>query len=341
MPMRLRVPTVVRWLFSLGAVAVLIHVVDWGRFAESVRTADVRLLLIAYGLYLFDRLQMSFKWGLLLHRRGLHVPFWENWSIYSLSALLATVLPATVGADMLRGMWVWRRTGNGAAATASIVVERLVGFVIGLAVSCVAALYLVWRNQDALGLKDLLVTMAVLLGVAVVAVGASFSRRVSARVARMLERRSRSRVSRTAHKLGSAYVAYRGSPGLLAGFALLTLLEQLTSLFMGYLVAVAVGVEVGFLMFAAALAVALLVSRLPIAVDGIGVLEGLLVLLLNLAGVPPAESIAFALVGRFMNVLGFAPGAAVAMIALDLRPGELRRAVARGEEPGTTPPVSR
>lgn len=326
--MHARWASLIRWSFSLVAVGILAYVVNWGRFIESVRHADLRLLLIACGFYVFDRLQMSYKWGLLLKARDLRVPFWENWSLYSLASLWATVLPATVGADALRGVWVWRRTGNGAAGAASIVLERLVGFVIGLSVAAVSVLYLVSRHQGSIVLRDLLVSISVLLPVVVVGVGMSFSRRVSTFVARLLGRRAESRATRLIGRVGSAYLAYRGSPGLLAGFAALTLLEQLMSLFMGYLVAVAVGVQAGMLDFGAALAVALLVSRLPIAVDGIGVLEGVLVLLLNVAGVPPAQTVAFALIGRFMNVLGFAPGAAVALFALRLRPEELRRAAA-------------
>ncbi|HQU16385.1 MAG: lysylphosphatidylglycerol synthase transmembrane domain-containing protein [Gammaproteobacteria bacterium] len=317
-------PTLARLLFSFVAVGILAYVVNWGQFYDTVRHARGGLILLAYSLYVLDRFQMSYKWGLLLRAQALRVPFLENWSIYSLASLWATILPATVGADALRAVWLWRRTGCGAVGTASIVLERLVGFVVGLSVAAISVLYLISRHQESTELRDLLMTVVVVLGLTLVGTGLSFSGVFRGWLAAFFQKKSDSRVGRLLVRVGDAYLAYRATPGVLMVFTLLTVVEQLTSLLMGYLIALAVGVHVGALEFVAALSVALLVSRLPIAVDGIGVLEGILVLLLAMAGIPPAQTVAFALIGRIMNVLGFAPGAAVALFVLDLRPRDLR-----------------
>ena len=109
---------------------------------------------------------------------------------------------------------------------------------------------------------------------------------------------------------------------MLAAATVLTVAEQLLTLVMTYVLAPALGIEVPLLHFCAAVAVAMLVSRLPIAIDGIGVYEGVLILLLGLTGVGPAETVALAIVGRALNIVAFLPGAIVLIALTNLRLAE-------------------
>ena len=66
---------------------------------------------------------------------------------------------------------------------------------------------------------------------------------------------------------------------------------------------------------------ALFVARLPVAVAGIGVLEGALVFLLGLFGVPAVAAISIALAGRVVDIIAALPGAFLwADVAKELRP---------------------
>jgi hypothetical protein len=121
----------------------------------------------------------------------------------------------------------------------------------------------------------------------------------------------------------SAYANYRSAPGALAAMTWLTFTEQLLTLFMNYVLGLALGIEVPVLQFGAAVAVALLVSRLPITIDGIGVYEGVLILVLRLAGVDPADAVALAVVGRTLNLAAFLPGALVLIALTDMRLADL------------------
>jgi hypothetical protein len=92
---------------------------------------------------------MGYKWGLLLEVQGIRVPLWERWGIYSLATLASTFLPATVGADALRIGWLWRRGAPGWPVTASVVVERLIGFAVSLSIATAALLYLSRASLEA------------------------------------------------------------------------------------------------------------------------------------------------------------------------------------------------
>jgi uncharacterized membrane protein YbhN (UPF0104 family) len=67
------------------------------------------------------------------------------------------------------------------------------------------------------------------------------------------------------------------------------------------------GIDVGMLYFAVALPLALLVSRIPISIDGIGVFEGMFIVLMSIAGLSAAQAVAIAVVGRILQTAVLIP----------------------------------
>lgn len=303
--------------------AVLARAVDWRHFLTSVETADVGLLAIAYVLYVLDRALMSYKWGLLLRVHGLHVPLWQGWSVYSAASLASTFLPSTVGADLLRAAWSWRRGLRSEAAAAAVVVERAIGFLASLTLSVAAVVYLSASPPFA-GLAAFRWIAVALLVLAAAAVVVSFDPRLHRVLARALPGAVGKGPLRWLDRFQSAYTGYRAAQPVLWLFAALTLAEQILTLAMTYLVALAIGIEVSPVYFAATCSVAFLLSRMPISLDGLGVLEGAVVVLLGRAGVDPAEAVAFALSSRVMAIAAYALGALCALGFTDLTLRDLR-----------------
>jgi len=112
-------------------------------------------------------------------------------------------------------------------------------------------------------------------------------------------------------KFQAANRVYRTEPKILILFFVLTIIEQVLSLLMGYMVAPALNLDVAMFDFMAALAMAMLLSRLPVTIDGLGVMEATISGVLIWAGVPVTDSITIVLVGRLMNILAFLPGTIV------------------------------
>lgn len=323
---RIRAGHFVQFALTILACGFIVYIVDWERFVGSLSRAHFGLLALAYVLFVADRVLMAYKWGLLLEVQGIRVLLWERWGIYSLATLASTFLPATVGADALRIAWLWRRGAPGWPVTASVVVERLIGFAVSLGIAAAALLYVSRVSLETS--VDLGFAMPVVL-VALLAVVGLMVWSLSRQVARSLEGRLGAllgqRIKAFLAQAYSAYAIYRTARGALAATTVLTVAEQFLTLVMMYVLAPALGIEVPLLRFCAAVAVAMLVSRLPIAIDGIGVYEGVLILLLELTGVAPAETVALALVGRALNIVAFLPGAILLTALTDLRVADLLR----------------
>ena len=329
---RARRPSRLRLLqigLTLLAVAALIYVVDWQSFLATLTSANPRLLALGLGLLMIDRVLMSYKWGLLLKVQRADLPLWENCGIYSLVTLAGMLLPATIGGDIVRTGWLWRRGLAASAAAASIALERVIGFAVALAFAGAGLTFLAGQATTALDLKPLLaITLLAFIGV-LLALFLSFRVPSGWLPERLVGGRFGAKLAGLLGRLHTAYVAYRTRRGLIFGFAMLTVAEYLLIILTTFVIARALGIQVGVVYFGAALAVALVIARLPIAIDGIGVFEGAFVLLLAWAGVPPAATVALAVTARFLLLLSCAPPALLLLCRTPLRLQDLSRPLER------------
>ena len=79
-----------------------------------------------------DRALMTFKWIRLLEARGIQFRFLAAMKIYCASMVWAMFLPATVAADAIRAVSMTRAGVDSHEVIASIIIERIIGFLFAL-----------------------------------------------------------------------------------------------------------------------------------------------------------------------------------------------------------------
>jgi uncharacterized protein (TIRG00374 family) len=255
-----------------------------------------------------DRALMTYKWGRLLRSRGVHLPFLRGLRIYCASMVWGMFLPATLGADAIRAFSTSRTGLNSNEVVASIIIERMVGFLSALLLGLLGLVLLsLTGSLDSRFVFVWWLGSAVLIG-ATLAFAASFSRGAFDFLHdRLLHRFGNFWIMQRLRQFHLTYRAYQDDKGNLATFFGLTLGEQLMPILHAWLIARGMGVEVGLLYVAGAIPLALLISRIPVSVDGLGVFDGAFILLMSLAGVSPSEAIAISLVGRIIQTASWLP----------------------------------
>jgi glycosyltransferase 2 family protein len=108
-------------------------------------------------------------------------------------------------------------------------------------------------------------------------------------------------------RLHEAYASLGTDRRRIAAFSVLTLVEHVLVIVCYALVAVALKVEFNAVFMFAAVPLAILVSRLPISLDGIGVYEGIFVAIMALGGVQPADALAVSLAARALQIVVWLP----------------------------------
>jgi uncharacterized protein (TIRG00374 family) len=298
-----------RLLVSATLLAVLLTV--FAR-AEGVWAALTSLTpgfaLLALGAFTLDRILMAFKWTRLLVARGHRIPLADATAIYCTAMTIGTVLPSTVGSDVIRGVLTSRYGVAARDVISSIVIERLLGFLTVLVLALAGLLAVRFSGLVDSRYDDFLVAAVIATAAGVAIVLALLDRRFVAAILERLPRRLREgRFGFRLRRLLEAYRELAGARRTLQAFTVLTLLEQLLTLALMLILAAGMGITIGLLMLLAAMPLALLAARLPITLDGIGVYEATFAALMSLAGIAPEESVALAIAGRAVQLVGCVP----------------------------------
>ena len=313
------------WLRTALSIVLVVllftYVVDAREVAHILQRFDAPYLVLAIVVVTLDRMLMTFKWTLLLRAQGYRLPLFQGVTIYCTSMVWGLALPTTVGADAIRAVMVTKRGFNGTDVVTSIVIERMVGFVLALALGLVSlAILRSLGVLDARFDRALWLGVAMLIGVTTLLVAALDEKLVSRIVARLPGAVRDSKVMYYLERFAAAYRSLGSARGTIAKFSALTVLEQVFSVVFPWALAKGLGVPVDLLLMLGVLPISTLISRLPISFDGLGVFEAVFVGLLVLAGIDASAALAIAISGRIIQLFAFLPWWFVHVAQAGLRP---------------------
>ena len=286
-------------LWQIGGVGELGKVMS--------RVAPLYVVMII-GAITMDRALMTFKWTMLLSCKQIHLPFFEAMRMYCASMIWGMFMPMTVGADAVRAYSTSKAGISTGPVIASIMIERMIGFLAALLVGLLGFLVLsASRNLDAQFSSVAGLCVAMLLGTTIVFL-VSFSQTAFKWLRdTILVPFRESRILAQLAKFHEYYRSYRDNKGTLAVFLGLSILEQLTTVFYAWLVAVGMNLDVSLIYIAGAVPLAMLVARIPISIHGLGVFDGVFAVIMLQVGVPLADSIAVTLGVRILEIVAWMP----------------------------------
>ncbi len=301
--------TVLKILVSVGLIAAILwnHGGIQGLY-EDIRHASILYLVPVAALILIDRGLMAYKWSLLLRGRGQYLPLLRGLMIYCASWVWGYFLPSTVGSDAIRAYYTSRMGIDSREVVASIVVERIVGFLASLILMFLSLTLL--TAMGFLGDKAVYIWLVggafTIIGILVYLVSVSD---VAFQLVhnRILIRFQRHRVANRLREFHETFHMFVRDRRYFGVFFRLTFLEQLFPILCMWLIARGMGIRSDLLFFAGALPLAMLFMRLPISFDGIGVFEGVFAFLMSLAGMTVSQSVAISLTSRVIVLIVMVP----------------------------------
>ena len=272
-----------------GALAwYLVDKVDLRKSGEHLVTFDVGWGLPALGVVVLLFFVASFRWQIYARALSIHLPISTAFRLYLIGQFFGQVLPAGIGGDALRVWLLSRRSIAVGVGAASVLLERLTGF-LGLLVLMAVLLPLTFSYVDDTAAR---LTIAFLLaaggGAITTLVGLSF-------VPHLIKRwRTIALVSKLAELASDTRrVGFMLKPALSA--FILSLLMHLLSVLTVYFLARGLNMEITALECLALIPVVVLISTLPISLAGWGVREGAMVAALTFVGVETSEALALSI----------------------------------------------
>ncbi len=286
----------IRIVVSAALLAFLVTKIPSGSIEpKDTHAGTLTFLAAALGLTFAGFVLSAWRWQRVLAVFDVHIPLSTLLGYYLAGQFVGNVLPSTIGGDVLRISRASKTTG-GDIAFASVAIERLTGFValplltlLGIAIK--PSLLDVPHAWIAIVIS--LVTVASLLVIVVVAGSPHLA-------GRFAKHENWMRFIGAVH-IGVARM--RHEPGRATSVLIAAMAYQLSVVAAVWCAVHALGVSVpdaAVLAFVPAVAMA---QVLPISLSGLGIREGLLVLLLHPLGVPTGKAIGVGLLWYGMTLI--------------------------------------
>lgn len=305
-PSRRRLVAVARLAVGVVVAVVLIGRLLAAAHNDSLPEASGMTIVWLAAALLFTGAGMvlsAVRWQRVLHVLEVDADLGRLLNHYAAGQFVGNLLPTTVGGDVLRVTRLGRDTDNTPTSFASVVLERLTGWLVLPAF--ILAGMLVNPGLARLGTAS---TVAVLvafatIGVLLILLWAAEHPRFGGRLLG---------TSRWRQLLGAVHVgvaSLRRHPREVVGVMLTAAAYQAVLVMAAFMAARAVGIELGPTAFVAFIPAVLIVQVLPLSISGLGLREGALVLFLHPLGVSDAESIVLGLLLYALNLVVSLAGA--------------------------------
>ena len=284
-----------RLVASAIILAILVPRVELG---AVVRLHRLWWLVAAVGVTFVGVVLSAVRWQRVLAAVGLRAPLPTLLRHYLASLFVGNVLPSTVGGDVLRVTRLSAANGDTPGTFASVVIERLTGWLV-LPVLTLGAVIanpgLRREAPEAVGLC-LLIALGTLAGLVLLLIAAAHP----ALGGRLTANDGWRRFTGAVH-LGLD--RFRRRPALALEVLVVGFAYQLTVMFAAFLAAQALGIDIGWTAVLAFFPVVAIIQVIPVTIGGLGTREGALVLLLGSLGVASADAIALGLLFYGVNLV--------------------------------------
>jgi hypothetical protein len=304
--------TVLRWTVKVGVsatlMAFLLHKIPAREIVGLAARADRGLVLAATFVFLASNVAGWFQWHALLRAGGVGVHEARTFRFYFVGLFFNNFLPANIGGDAVKVYDLTRVGESPYRVIAVTLLDRLLGVFSLCLLALAADVALVMRGA---GTHHALY-LGVFIACMIPALGFYFFRPLGNWLRRSVLRLRALRLDHRMTAIIDQLSPFRGRRGLLMRLVLFSVVIQAMRVLTHVLVAMAIGVRVTpvtlaqFFVFIPLLSLAMIP---PITINGLGIREGLAILLFAEAGIQSADAfvIEFAtyIISVAVSLLGF------------------------------------
>ena len=269
-------------LLGIGILVIILSTADLGGLTEILGKASALLVGMSLGLHLLIVLIRAYKWQYIMQRQGLGYGLWDCCVMYASGMYLGLVTPGRIGE--FGRVWYIKEKHSFGTSMWSVFIDRLTDLlVLGLIASAG-----VWYFGGGVWVFGLYL-MAVILGVAFIWLKGNGAIEWVFLLFPKLRQKMRENVSdflQGAHSI-------RPMDGLWVVW--LTFVVWLLYLLQVYLMSLSLELQLSFAFVGFSVALAGVVSLLPVTVFGVGTRDATFIFLFGLAGLGSEPAIALSL----------------------------------------------
>lgn len=255
-------------IISAVLIFVIVRMLDFNKLGLIFGQANWLLVSLGFLLFLLAQVLRTMRWHLLIACQKPDVPFWATLNAMFVGLFMNLVLPAELGGDVVRGLWLDKAVGSRSATFASVLADRIMGM---LTMAVLAAVAIVMGARHTTTSTTMLV---IGLCVALITFTAAAA---SERVARLLARLDffpkRFDIGGRILRFGTALRVYRGTPRTIVWALFWSLIFQAAVYESYWVLAQGLGLNAPMWSFFAFVPLITIITMVPASLGGIGARE--------------------------------------------------------------------
>ncbi|MFH1359644.1 MAG: lysylphosphatidylglycerol synthase transmembrane domain-containing protein [Candidatus Omnitrophota bacterium] len=129
--------------FGLSTVLLvyLFHKIDTQKMSETLKNADLRYIVLGALVFLVIHCFLLIRWLIFIKALNLKIPFSSIVRYFFIGLFFNLFLPTSTGGDVVKTLFLFKDTEHKAEAVATVVADRLFGFISIALVATVAFIF--------------------------------------------------------------------------------------------------------------------------------------------------------------------------------------------------------
>jgi hypothetical protein len=284
---------ILRISISLILLIFLFKQVDFSSLLEVIKKADKTLLYLSLFITFFGYLFCFWRWKMLLDTAEIKLPQKRLISAFSGGIFFNMFLPSTIGGDFVRSVDIGYHSKKTSTVVATVLLDRLSGFVGMIVVSLIALVfgYGIIKDQRIVFAICFLTTLLFLIMLFI------FNDRAFGVLKKILAFIRHGKIRSGMLSVLEQMHGFKGFKSVLFKNLLFSIAIQSVGPITTYMIALSFHLEISILYFFVFVPIITAVTLLPISIGGLGVRDYTTILLFTRIGISKHFAFALSLLG--------------------------------------------
>ncbi|MFH0913358.1 MAG: lysylphosphatidylglycerol synthase transmembrane domain-containing protein [Candidatus Omnitrophota bacterium] len=282
-------PIFLRIGISVILLVFLFKQIDEKTLLTVIKNADIKFVLLAALIYLSSYVLALFRWEMLLKGAEIHLSLKRIIISWAGGTFFNVFLPSTIGGDFVRSIDLAAHTKRPREVVATVLLDRLSGYV-GLVIVALVALLFGWELVED---KSVLLSVAIITGVLVAGLLVLFNRFLYSKINQILHSPTSGKIREAIKNLHQEIHIFRHRKKIILKNIILSILIQAVSPVTFYFIALSLGIKINIAYFFVYLPIIAAITLIPISIGGLGLRDATTIFFFSKAGM--AKDLAFAM----------------------------------------------
>lgn len=269
-----------RLIIGLSFLVFLVWFSGISNIWEHLKKIDLLMSTLCIAILLVAQAISSLRWQWILAAEGVKIPLFTLFQSYMIGMFMNNLLPTSIGGDISKTYDIYRLTGDKALSLTSVFFERFTGLVALLSLSWIGITFSLQTSPPVIYWTWFAINAGCVLMLAAIFQGSWTER--------LLLHLSEGRLQKVGRFLNLCYTklaVYRKRKRLLAKLIVVSFPIQLGTIFIYQIIAVSIGIHLPFYFFLFSVPLITLIALVPVTIGGLGVREGMTVLMFSAVGI--------------------------------------------------------